>query len=230
MALTTPRSWSVALWPLLALGLAGPVASQAPDQTEQNDAAVAQLPANHAETQRDRLLSAAARTAMNYVGAATRAIEADESGQAQALLTQARRILDQIQVGLPEQQTPGTGAVTAIPVLARVHATNGGEIGAAVAAQVQALEPLVLTGQHERVLAELQGIGVPLTYNYVRMPVRPTSDGVDQATAALAAGDDEAALGALAAIVQGLDIGTMTIAAPEQAAETTPSPSQSPKP
>ena len=228
MALTTPRSWSVALWPLLALGLAGSVASQSADQTRPSDGAVAQLPANHAETQRDRLLSAAARTAMNYVGSATRAIEADEPGQARALLTQARRILDQIQVGLPEQQTPGTGAVTAIPVLARVHTTNGGEIGAAVAAQVQALEPLVLTGQHERVLAELQGIGVPLTYNYVRMPVGPTSDGIDQATAALAADDDEAALGALAAIVQGLDIGTMTIAAPEHAAE--PTPVSSPKP
>lgn len=224
MALTTPRRWPLALWPLLALGLTGPVASQPPDQTQPSTGAVAQLSADHAQIQRDRLLSAAARTAMNYAGAATRAIKAGEPAQAEALLTQARRILDQIQAGLPEQQTPGAEVVTAIPVLARVHATNGGEIGAVVAAQVQALEPLVLTGQHERVLAELQGIGVALTYDYVRMPVGPTSDGIDQATAALAAADDEAALEALAAIVRGLDIGTMTIAAPEHVSEPTPGP------
>jgi hypothetical protein len=161
--------------------------------------------------QRDKVLSAAARTAVNYVDAAAQAIEAGEPGQAGRLLAQARRILDQIQGGLRERAAAGNGAIAVVPVLARVRVAQGGEVSEALTAQVQALEPQVLAGEHDRVLAGLQGVGVGLTFEYVGMPVQATSDGIDRAGAALAAGESGAALEALTAIVQGLEARALSI-------------------
>lgn len=196
---------------LLAFCLPGPAWGQAQRPDDRDAEAVAQLPAGHALAQRDKVLSAAARTAVNYVDAAAQAIEAGEPGQAGRLLAQARRILDQIQGGLRERAAAGNGAIAVVPVLARVRVAQGGEVSEALTAQVQALEPQVLAGEHDRVLAGLQGIGVGLTFEYVGMPVQATSDGIDRAGAALAAGDSGAALEALTAIVQGLEARALSI-------------------
>jgi hypothetical protein len=199
---------------LLAVCCPGPAWAEAPRPErmpagERSAEAVAQLPPGHALAQRDKLLSAAARTAVNYVDAAAQAVAAGEADQAGRLLAQARRLLDQIQEGVRERE--GTGRITVIPVLARVRLADGGEVSDALAAQVRALEPQVLAGEHDRVLAGLQGVGVSLTYEYVGMPVQTTSDGVDRAGAALAAGNTDAALEALTAIVHGLEARSLSV-------------------
>jgi hypothetical protein len=159
--------------------------------------------------QRDKVLSAAARTAVNYVGAAAQAIAAGELAQAERLLAQARRLLDQIQTAIRERG--GTGALTVIPVLAQVRVAGGGEVSADLAARLKALEPQVLAGEHDRVLAGLQGVGVGLSYQYVGMQVQGTGDGIDRAAAALAAGDTGGALKTLKGIVYGLEVREVSI-------------------
>jgi hypothetical protein len=170
---------------------------------------VVQLPPAVAEAQQAKVLSAAARTAVNYVDAAALAVAAGDLGQAGRLLTQARQLLDQLLGGIRERAA--TEPITVIPVLARVRITEGRAVSDALAAEVQALEPLVLAGEHDRVLAGLQGIGVSLTYQYVGMPVQATSDGIDRAAAALTAGDTGAAQAALKAVVQGLEAWSLSI-------------------
>ncbi len=197
----------VVCWP----GLAWPEASRQTEMPAEEGAAdaVVQLPPGHALAQRDKLLSAAARTAVNYVHAAAQAVAAGEPGQAGRLLAQARRLLDQIQGGVGARE--GAGRITVIPVLARVRLADGGEVSDALAAQVRALEPLVLAGEHDRVLAGLQEVGVSLTYEYVGMPVQATSDGIDRAAAALSAGNTGAALTDLTAIVHGLVVRSLSV-------------------
>lgn len=203
---------------LLALCCQGPAWAEAqrPQDTPAEERsveapvdAVVQLPPGHALAQRDKLLSAAARTAVKYVDAAAQAVAAGEAGQARRLLAQARRLLDQIQGGV--EAAEGAGRIAVIPVLARVRLADGGELSDAIATQLRALEPQVLAGEHDRVLAGLQEVGVSLTYEYVGMPVQATSDGIDRATAALAAGNTGAALGDLTAIVHGLEVRSLSV-------------------
>lgn len=191
----------------------GPAWAEPPRQqempAEEPVAAVVQLPPGHALAQRDKLLSAAARNAVKYVRAAAQALVAGEVDQAVRLLAQGRRLLDQIQGGV--QATEGARRITVIPIMARVRLADGGELSDALAAQVRALEPQVLAGEHDRVLAGLQDVEVGLTYEYIGMPVQATSDAIDRAAAALAAGNTGAALTGLTAIVHGLEVRSLSV-------------------
>jgi YfdX protein len=206
---------AAALLAVCCLGLTWPGPVWAEPQRQQEMPAgepvepVVQMPPGHALAQRDKLLSAAARTAVKYVDAAAQALVAGKVGQAVRLLAQSRRLLDQIQGGV--QATEGAGHITVIPVMARVRLADGGELSDDLAAQVRALEPQVLAGEHDRVLAGLQDVGVGLTYEYLGMPVQATSDGIDRATAALAAGNSDAALTDLTAIVHGLEVRSLSV-------------------
>jgi hypothetical protein len=209
MAPILAQSWWFLPALSLTLALLGLAAAEPPGGGDEPAEAVVQLPPAIAEAQQAKLLSAAARTAVNYVDAAALAVAAGDLAQAGRLLTQARQLLDQILGGIRERTA--TEPITVIPVLARVRVTEGGEVSDALAAEVQALEPLVLAGEQDRVLAGLQGVGVSLSYQYVGMPVQATSEGIDRATAALAAGDAGAAQAALQAIVQGLEARSLSI-------------------
>jgi hypothetical protein len=206
----------------LPLALSGRLAVAAPPGSDDGlGRAVVQLPPASAAGQGAKVLSAAARTAVNYVDAAVQALQAGQPGEAGRLLAQVWRLLDQIQVGIRERAAAAPVAV--IPVLARVRLGDGGEAGQGVADRVRALEPQVLAGEHEQVLAALLDLGVSLTYEYVGMPVQATSDGLDRARAALAAGDPGGAQGALWDIVHGLEVRTLSIG-------LTPPPGQGPGP
>jgi hypothetical protein len=194
---------------LLILALPGLAAAEPPGGGDESGNAVVQLPPAVAEAQQAKVLSAAARTAVNYVDAAALAVAAGDLTQAGRLLAQARQLLDQIQGGIRERA--GTEPVTVIPVMARVRAAEGVEVSDALAARIQALEPQVLAGDHDRVLAALRDVGVSLTYDYVGMPVQATRDGIGRAEAALAAGESGAALAALTQVVRGLDARTLSI-------------------
>ena len=208
--------WTGLTMALPALGVvvpagAAPTLPDAEPARETSAVAVARLPTDHALAQRDKVLSAAARTAVNYVDAAARLLAAGDAAQAGRLLAHARRLMDQIRKGVRERGA--AGSVSVIPVLARVRLGDGGEVGDALVARVQALEPQVLAGDHDRVLAGLLDIGIGLTYEYVGMPVQAASDGIDRASAALAAGETDAAEAALLAIVHGLEVRTLSIGA-----------------
>jgi len=207
------RRWSLAVLCLLCWGLFSLVglgsAAGADSETRARPDTVVQLPAGRAEVQRDKVLSAAARTAVNYVDAAAKAADEGESDQAGRLLAQARRLLDQVQAAIRER---GAAApITVVPVLARVHVAGGGEVSPELASRFQALEPDVLAGDQERVLAGLQAAGVGLTYEYVGMAVKPTSDGVEEAIADLKAGNGKAAADALHGVLRGLVSQRLTI-------------------
>jgi hypothetical protein len=208
--ISAPSCWVTAALSLL-VSLAPPelAAVEPPGGSDESAEAVVQLPSAVAEAQQTKLLSAAARTAVNYVDAAALAVATGDAAQARLLLTQARRLLDQIQAGIRERGW--MQPITVIPVMARVRAAEGAEVSDALAARIQALEPQVLAGDQDRVLAALRDVGLSLTYDYVGMPVQATSDGIDRAQAALAAGESGAALAALTQIVQGLEARTLSI-------------------
>ncbi len=194
---------------LLPLALRGLAAAEPPGGGNRTAEAVGQLPAAVAAAQQAKVLSAAARTAVNYVDATALAVAAGDLANAGRLVAQARQLLDQIQGSIRE--SGGVEPVTVIPVMARVRAAEGAEVSDALAARIQSLEPQVLAGEHDRVLAALRDVGVSLTYDYVGMPVQATRDGIGVAEAALAAGEADAALAALTQIVQGLEARTLSI-------------------
>ena len=166
--------------------------------------AVVQLPPSHTQAQDARVLVAAARNVVNLVAASAEALAGGDAGGAPALLGEARRLLDQIQASLA-QSAPGSGGTGIIPVGASIGLDAEAEADPAVMARIEALEPLMMAGDQERVIAGLQAIGIQITYEYVGMPVQPTSEGIDRASAALAAGQEAAAAEALAAVMGGLD-------------------------
>lgn len=199
----------VALSLLPPLALRGLAAAELPGGGDQTAEAVGQLPAAVAGARQAKVLSAAARTALNYVDAAALAVSAGELPQAGRLVAQARQLLDQIQGSI--RDSGRVEHVNVIPVMARVRAAEGAEVSDALAARIQAIELQVLAGEHDRVFAALRDVGVNLTYDYVGMPVQTTRDGIGRAEAALAAGEADAALAALTRIVQGLDARTLSI-------------------
>jgi len=220
---------------LLVLGGAGPRpvsadAAQPPDGSAPlAGQAVAQVPTGHALAQRDKVLSAAARTAVSYVDAAAKALAAGEAGQAERLLAQAGALADQIERGVGYRG--GGRPVAVIPVLARVRPAEGGELSTDLRARVQALEPQVWAGEHALVLEGLLDLGIGLIYEYVGMPLEATRDGLDRAREDLAKGDVPAARGHLSGIMRGLEIRTLTIGipAPGQGAEPEPTPEPTPE-
>ena len=204
--------WSLAaLSMLLTLALPGLAAAEPPGEGGESADAVVQLPSAHAEAQQAKLLSAAARAAVNYVDAAALAVAAADLESAGRLVAQARQLVDQIRGSIRE--SGGAEPVTVIPVMARVRVAEGAEVSDVLAARIQSLEPQALAGEHERVLAALRDLGVSLTYDYVGMPVQATRDGIGVAEAALAAGEADAARAALTHIVQGLEARTLSIGA-----------------
>jgi hypothetical protein len=194
---------------LLIVALPNLAAAEPPGSADQSVEAVIQLPPAVVEAQQAKVLSAAARTAVNYVDAAALAVAAGDLARGGRLLGQARQLLDQIQGGIRERA--GIEPIAVVPVMARVRAAEGVEVSDALAARIQALEPQVLAGEHDRVLAALRDVGVSLTYDYVGMPVQATRDGIGRAEVALAAGESGAALAALTQIVQGLEARTLSI-------------------
>ena len=166
--------------------------------------AVVQLPPSHTQAQDARVLVAAARNVVNLVAASAEALAAGDAGGAPALLGEARRLLDQIQARLAESNTGGGGTGT-VPVGASLGLDPEAEADPAVMARIEALEPLMMAGDQERVIAGLQAIGIQITYEYFGMPVQPTSEGIDRASAALAAGQEAAAAEALAGVMGGLE-------------------------
>jgi hypothetical protein len=202
--------WVCAPLPLLLIvALPDLAAGEPPGSGDESAEAVIQLPPAVAEAQQAKVLSAAARTAVNYVDAAALAVAAGDLAQGGRLLGQARQLLDQIQGGIRERA--GIEPIAVVPVMARVRAAEGVEVSDALAARIQALEPQVLAGEHDRVLAALRDVGVSLTYDYVGMPLQATRDGIGRAETALAAGESGAALAALTQIVQGLEARTLSI-------------------
>jgi hypothetical protein len=165
---------------------------------------VVQLPPSHTQAQDARVLVAAARNVVNLVAASAQALAAGAAAEAGPLLGEARRLLDQIQASLA-QSGPGGGGTRTIPVGAGIGLDPEAEADPEVMARIQALEPLMMAGDQERVIAGLQAIGIAISYESVGMPVQPTSDGIDRASAALAAGQEVAAAEALAGVMAGLE-------------------------
>jgi hypothetical protein len=186
---------------LLGLGLSGTHALAEPDAPAD---AVVQLPPSHTQAQDSRVLVAAARNVVNLVTAAAQTLTTGDAGEAGPLLGEARRLLDQIQASLA-QSARGGGGTGVIPVGASIDLDPGAEADPAVMSRIEALEPLMMAGEQERVIAGLQEIGTPLTYEYVGMPVQLASEGIDQANAALAAGQPAAAAEALDGVMRGLE-------------------------
>jgi hypothetical protein len=166
--------------------------------------AVVQLPPSHTQAQDARVQVAAARNVVNLVAASAQALAAGAAPEAGPLLGEARRLLDQIQASLA-QSGPGGGGTRTIPVGAGIGLDPEAEADPEVMARIQALEPLMMAGDQERVIAGLQAIGIQISYEYVGMPVQPTSEGIDRASAALAAGQEAAAAEALAGVMSGLE-------------------------
>ena len=206
---------------LLGLCLALPQALAEPGVSPE---AVVQLPPSHTQAQDARVLVAAARNVVNLVAASAEALAGGDAGGAPALLGEARRLLDQIQASLA-QSAPGSGRTGIIPVGASIALDPEAEADPAVMARIEALEPLMMAGEQERVIAGLQAIGIEITYEYVGMPVQQTSEGIDRASAALAAGQEAAAAEALAVVMGGLDGREVSItptAAPADAPASNP--------
>jgi len=203
--LTAFRATATALL-LLGLGLSWARAME-DSPPEPGVDPVVQLRPSHTQTQDARILVAAARNVVNLVVASARTIAAGDAAEAGPLLAEASRLLEQIQASQGQTARIGPAQVTArvIPVSARVAVTPEAEADATVTARIQALEPLMLAGEQELVVTGLQQLGTALTYEYVGMPVQSTSEGVDLASAALAADQPDAAAEALNAVIRGLD-------------------------
>jgi hypothetical protein len=182
---------------LLWLGLSGTHALAEPGASAD---AVVQLPPSHTQAQDARVLVAAARNVVNLVAASAQTLTSGDVGEASRLLGEARRLLDQIQASLG-QSASGGRSTAVIPVGASIALDAEAEADPAVMSRIEALEPLMMAGEQEQVIAGLQEIGVPITYEHVGMPVQPTSEGIDLASAALAAGQTAAAAEALAAVI-----------------------------
>ena len=188
---------------LLLLGLCLAL-TQALAEPGASPEAVVQLPPSHTQAQDARVQVAAARNVVNLVAASAQALAAGAAAEAEPLLGEARRLLDQIQASLA-QSGPGGGGTRTIPVGAGIGLDPEAEADPEVMARIQALEPLMMAGDQERVIAGLQAIGIQISYEYVGMPVQPTSEGIDRASAALAAGQEAAAAEALAGVMSGLE-------------------------
>lgn len=202
---------------LLGLCLALPQALAGPGVGPE---AVVQLPPSHTQAQDARVLVAAARNVVSLVAASAQALAAGGAAEAGPLLGEARQLLDQIQASLAQSDPRGGGTRT-IPVGAGIGLDPEAEADPEVMARVQALEPLMMAGEQERVIAGLQAIGIQISYESVGMPVQPTSDGIDRASAVLAAGQEAAAAEALAGVMAGLEGREVSIT-PTAAANPTP--------
>lgn len=203
-----PTALRAAAAAVVLLGLGLPWAQATEDsQPQPGGETVVQLRPSHTQTQDARILVAAARNVVNLVVASAQRIAAGNAAEAGPLLAEARRLLDQILASQDQTARVGSapGTVRVIPVSARVAVTPEAEADAAVTARVQALEPLMLAGEQELVVAGLQQIGTALTYEYVGLPIQPTSEGVDLASAALAAGHPDAAAEALNTVIRGME-------------------------
>jgi hypothetical protein len=221
LVVKAPGSCPALIALLLGLCLALPQALAGPGVGPE---AVVQLPPSHTQAQDARVLVAAARKVVNLVAASAQALAAGDAAGAPALLGEARRLLDQIQASLA-QSGPGGGGARIIPVGAGIGIDPEAEADPAVMARIQALEPLMMAGDQERVVAGLQAIGIEITYESIGMPVQPTSEGIDRASAALAAGQEAAAAEALAGVMAGLEGREVSIA---PTAAATPAPAASP--
>jgi hypothetical protein len=221
LVVKAPGSCPALIALLLGLCLALPQALAGPGVGPE---AVVQLPPSHTQAQDARVLVAAARKVVNLVAASAQALAAGDAAGAPALLGEARRLLDQIQASLA-QSDPGGGGARIIPVGAGIGLDPEAEADPTVMARIQALEPLMMAGDQERVIAGLQAIGIQISYESVGMPVQPTSDGIDRASAALAAGQEAAAADALAGVMADLEGREVSIT---PTAASTPAPAVSP--
>lgn len=208
---------------LLGLGLSRAQATEDPESGHDGETVV-QLRPSHTQTQDARIRVAAARSVLNLVVASTQAIAAGDAAKAGPLLAEARRLLDQIQASQDQTDRTGSvpGAIRVIPVSARVAVTPEVQADTAVTARIRSLEPLMLAGEQELVVAALQQIGTALTYEYVGMPVQPTSAGVDLAQASLAAGQPDDAAEALNGVIRGMDSREVNIDLAADTGPTTP--------
>ena len=185
----------------------------------QSDQAVTQLSADQVQMQKAAVVAAAGRSAMQHIGVARQLLAAGDIEQATEVLKAGSEILGQIDTVFDNQSGPA-GAEHMVPVFARLGIVDGTEITDEMKRSLNALAPLVASGQHARVVEQLKLFGIGLSYSYVELPLNKVSEQVSNALEALHAGDKDAAARILASANQAAVTETVNVGFEEHAQST----------
>lgn len=159
------------------------------------------------DQQRALTFAAAGRDAMSLVEAARFELTQDNAAEARANLERASTILGEVQQGLESQ--PLTASTNAdkqdvISIFAQLGVSSDANITDDMRAQLQEISGHIALGEHEKVVAGLEGLGIPAVYQYVEMPVGSTLGQVKTAMAAIDAEEMDKA-------VEGIQAATDTL-------------------
>ena len=190
--------------------------ASAPAAPDAKQAPVTQLSAAQVQQQKAAVLAAAGRGVLQRIDSAYGLIEADKTDDAKKALSDARQLLDQIDLALKEEGADPTKAADealSIPLFASLGIAEQVDMTPELKQGLEGLSPLIARGDHEAVVERLQQFQIEMTYSYVEMPLKKVGDEVAAAAKALQAGDEDGAKAFLKAAAEANVSASVTVGA-----------------